>query len=249
MSNSKGRDYYNNLLVQQALKRIHNLYREEEDGIWGKNTEDAFNTFAWYEQQKENKEKEKTVIVEPKKEVITTVKRKLAKGSMQLFSPPADNVSALNNFYGLYGIKNQREPDLAWFTFPYPMRLYDTQQYLSRHRCHKKVKESLEAVLETARDMLGLDFIKEHNLDTYFGCYNPRAMRGNPNSISRHSYAVAIDINADQNQFQTPWKKDKIGQKGYANMPIEFIEIFEAFGWKSGATAWNKDAMHFQLTQ
>jgi hypothetical protein len=32
-------------------------------------------------------------------------------------------------------------------------------------------------------------------------------------------------------------------------MPVEAVEVFERAGWKSGARAWGKDAMHFQATQ
>lgn len=203
MSETKGIEYYKTLLCQQALNRIHNINAGPEDGQWGSKTQKALDVFAWYEQKKDRVEDkvaepkvDKNIVVpspEPHKDTS-----KFKKGLRQLFEPPSDNVAALVDFYGPYGIKDQREPDLVWFTFPYPMRLYDTKQVLSRHRCHRKVKESLEAVLETARDELGLDFIKEHNLDTYYGVYNPRPMRGNSNSISRHCLPAGTQVYTSQ---------------------------------------------------
>jgi hypothetical protein len=162
---------------------------------------------------------------------------------------PEDSVEEITAFYGPPGVRDVREPDLVRFVFPYPMFLYDTDKVLTTHRCHRKIRASLEGVLETVRDQLGMEFIRENHLDHYFGCYNPRPMRAQSNSISRHSWGIAIDIAATQNTFRTPWQEDKIGDPHYAEMPVEFIEIFERAGWKSGARAWGKDAMHFQATQ
>lgn len=160
---------------------------------------------------------------------------------------PADTFHAMTAYYGPHGIPDGREPDLVWFNMPYPMRLYDTNKVLKRHRCHRLVKTSLEAVLETARDKLGIEFIQAHRLDRFFGCYMPRNSR-NSKRLSTHAWAAAIDIDATHNQNMQRWEKNKIGQEGYATMPVEFIEIFETFGWKSGARAWGRDAMHFQAT-
>ena len=68
-------------------------------------------------------------------------------------------------------------------------------------------------------------------------------------SLSRHSWGIAIDLNPDENTMQTPWKAERIGQPGWATMPQEAIAVFEKHGWKSGAHAWGKDAMHFQATR
>ena len=153
-------------------------------------------------------------------------------------SIPADNVRSIRNSYGQEG----DESNLVWFKFPYPMWLYNRQQKLTRHRCHRDCKEELEGILETARDELGLDFIQKFDLDTFYGCFNHRPMRGRSRGISRHSWGIAIDFAAHRNGFRTPWPSK-------ADMPVDFIKIFERFGWKSGARAWGKDAMHFQRTK
>lgn len=211
------------ILVQEALiERGFSLGRWGADGHWGSTTQDAYDKY---------------------------IDSKIVQSELPLGDNiwPKDNVAALTKFYGLPGVKGGREADLVWFTFPYRMRLYDTDRVLTRHRCHRKVKDSLEGVLEAARDRLGLEFLQENHLDEYFGCYNSRRMRGGSN-ISRHSWGIAIDLAANQNAFKTPWAEDKIGDPGYATMPVEFIEIFEEAGWKSGARAWSRDSMHFQST-
>lgn len=157
---------------------------------------------------------------------------------------PRRNYASMIDFYGQPGDSS----NLVWFTFPYPMRLYDTDAVLTRHSCHKKVAGSLVAVLEEARDKLGIDFIREHKLDRYFGCYMNRPVRGGSQK-STHAWGAAIDINASNNRNRQLWSANKIGQPDYGTMPIEFIEIFERHGWKSGARAWGRDAMHFQATQ
>ena len=149
--------------------------------------------------------------------------------------PPEDNYNSLCDVYGQPG----DESKLVRFTFPYSMKLYgDTQ--IKTHRCHELVKPDLEAILETARDELGMEFIRKHHLDHYDGCYNYRKMRGG-SSMSRHSWGIAIDIAAQYNGNRVT--------KPRAEMPAEFIEIFQRFGWKSGGAAWGRDFMHFQRTK
>jgi hypothetical protein len=148
---------------------------------------------------------------------------------------PADEFTSISDVYGQPG----NESNLVQFNFPYEMKLYgDTP--IKSHRCHKLCKSDLEAILETARDELGMDFIRKYHLDHYDGCYNYRRMRGG-SSVSRHSWGIAIDIAAEYNGNHT--------RKPQAEMPGEFIEIFQRFGWKSGGAEWGRDYMHFQRTK
>ena len=157
---------------------------------------------------------------------------------------PEDNDAALRAFFGEPG-----EDNLVSFTLPYPMKLYTRDgQPVTRSRCHAKVKDSLCAVLEDIQRIYGKDWIEFHGLDVFGGIYNYRTMRRGT-SLSRHSWGIAIDLNPDENAMQTPWKAERIGQPGWANMPHEAIAVFEKHGWKSGARAWGKDAMHFQATR
>ena len=103
-------------------------------------------------------------------------------------------------------------------------------------------------MLEELHRTYGADWLAFHGLDVFGGIYNYRTMRRGT-SLSRHSWGIAIDLNPDENGMQTPWKAERIGQPGWANMPQEAIAVFEKHGWKSGARAWSKDAMHFQATR
>lgn len=158
---------------------------------------------------------------------------------------PLDNDAALRAFYGEPG----NESSLVRVQFPYPMELYERGgKKLTSHRCHKKVADSLRAVLQDILDTYGEEWIAYHGLNVFGGIYNFRQMRGG-RSLSRHSWGIAIDLNPNENSMHTPWRAENVGRPGWASMPAEAIEIFEKHGWKSGARAWGKDAMHFQATQ
>lgn len=158
---------------------------------------------------------------------------------------PADNDAAIRSFYGEPG----NESALVRVQFPYEMQLYERGgQTITSHRCHAKVADSLRAVLQEILDTFGEDWIAYHGLNVFGGIYNYRQMRGG-RSLSRHSWGIAIDINPGENSMHTPWRAENVGRPGWANMPVEAVEIFEKHGWKSGGRAWGKDAMHFQATK
>jgi hypothetical protein len=72
-------------------------------------------------------------------------------------------------------------------------------------------------------------------LKTWDGCFNIRRKRGGE-SLSLHSWGVAIDVNASWNQFGKP-----------PTMTSEFVACFTDAGFDWGGL-WSKpDGMHFQL--
>jgi hypothetical protein len=159
--------------------------------------------------------------------------------------PPTDTISELTRVFGQPGDESQ----LVSFEFPYPMKLYTRNgETVTKTRCHKKIKEPVLAALKEIFDTYGMEWIEKHGLNVYCGIFNHRKMR-NGSSLSRHSFGIAIDLNCAENGLTTPWDQDKIGQKGYANMPVEAIEIFEKHGFLSGARMWRRDAQHFQYTK
>jgi hypothetical protein len=111
---------------------------------------------------------------------------------------------------------------------------------MTSHRCHRKVKDSLEAVLKDLLDTFGLPYLTEYGLDVYGGCYNFRKKRGG-GSYSKHAWGVAIDINPAENGLHTPWPEE-------ATMPADVIDLFERHGWKSLGSLIGRDAMHFEAT-
>lgn len=158
---------------------------------------------------------------------------------------PLDTNAAIIDAYGNPGDEN----NLVEFLFPYPMHLYTRDgEMVSKTRVHKDCAESLNAIFKELLDTYGLGWIQEHGLNVYCGCFNFRKMRGGSN-LSRHSWGIAIDLNCGENGNKVPWQLNKIGEPSFANMPTEAIRIFQKHGWKSAATAWHRDAMHFQRTQ
>lgn len=72
-------------------------------------------------------------------------------------------------------------------------------------------------------------------LKTWNGCFNIRQKRG-VTSMSLHSWAIAIDINAAWNRF---------GQK--PTMSPELVACFTDAGFEWGGNWAKPDGMHFQL--
>ena len=72
-------------------------------------------------------------------------------------------------------------------------------------------------------------------LKTFDGCFNIRRMKGS-NSMSVHSWGLAVDFNAAENPFGESW-----------SFSDEFIQCFADAGFESGALWHRPDGMHFQL--
>ena len=161
-------------------------------------------------------------------------------------SPPEDDYHSMVAYYGQPG----DESKLGKIVFPYPMRLaWDKSITVNgSSQCHTRMIAPLLAALTELLDTYGIEWIKEHGLDLYGGIYKNRNTRGGVTK-SKHAWGAAIDLNPSTNGNKTPWRADKIGQKGYADMPLEAIVIFERHGFKSGGRAWTRDAMHFQFTK
>lgn len=72
-------------------------------------------------------------------------------------------------------------------------------------------------------------------IKTWDGCFNIRKKRG-LNSMSMHSWGLAIDINAAWNV---------LGKE--PTMSKELVKCFIDAGWEWGGTWTRKDGMHFQI--
>jgi hypothetical protein len=74
-------------------------------------------------------------------------------------------------------------------------------------------------------------------LKTWDGVFIIRTKRG-LNSLSLHSFAIAVDVNASENQLhQTP------------KLSAGFVKCFTDAGCDWGGTWTRKDGMHFQLSK
>lgn len=107
---------------------------------------------------------------------------------------------------------------------------------------HKKCAESLTRVLAHIWEQCGehQSAIDTLHYNRYDGSFNYRVMRGG-HALSMHSYAIAIDFDADENEF---------GHKVHAFHPDSLIvQAFEAEGWVWGGRWAFPDAMHFQASR
>lgn len=85
-------------------------------------------------------------------------------------------------------------------------------------------------------NLIRAGFVSE--LKTWDGCFNIRMMRGIKNSFSLHSWAIAIDVNAFENQLNMEPK-----------LSTGFVDCFVSSGFDWGGEWKRKDGMHFQLSQ
>lgn len=96
-------------------------------------------------------------------------------------------------------------------------------------------KLMIEPLTRAFGNLIVRGFVKE--LKTWDGCFNIRGQRGNPKTMSIHSWALAIDVNAAWNQFKKPPTLSK-----------EFVRCFTDAGFDWGGTWKCPDGMHFQLS-
>lgn len=161
------------------------------------------------------------------------------EGTVAAAAPwPSPDERSMTAFYGEPGDARK----LVTIQLPYAMRLaWKTSVVVTRTTCHRLVAESLQGVFETVLEHYGdVGAVREARMDLYGGCVNVRRQRGGK-AWSTHAWGVAVDLDPAKNRNLSPWPTA-------ATMPLEVIEIFEAAGWKSGARAWGRDAMHFQAT-
>jgi hypothetical protein len=105
-------------------------------------------------------------------------------------------------------------------------------------RFHKKAAPQLIA---------GFKALERENLDSkilsYEGSYNPRLIAGTT-KVSRHTYAIAFDVNASFNPFHKPPAAK--GTKGSLHEVADVLEQF-GFGWGGEFKPESIDGMHFEL--
>jgi len=111
--------------------------------------------------------------------------------------------------------------------------------------CNKVIVPSLEKVLRTLISK-GL----HTEIKTWDGCFNIRTQR-NSTAISRHSWAIAIDMNAAWNPLITikdPTKYDAI-RLAKMTWTEPFLQVWRDNNWVCGAD-WKTrlDGMHFEFT-
>jgi len=168
---------------------------------------------------------------------IRAVKRHLR--SMMPYPHPFPIQSQVSGFYGPHGVKDGYTPPQAEVDVPF--EIYYEDRLVKQVRPHEKCAISLKRVFDRILVMFPTPASRRASgISTYDGLYNPRAMRGGT-SWSMHSWAIAIDFDAENNGLNDFWPLK-------AKMPIEIMECFACEGWMAAGGFWSRDAMHFQAT-
>ena len=128
-----------------------------------------------------------------------------------------------------YGEPDPKNPCLTLWDVPkeleigvIPKRIY----------CNNDLVEPLKKAFQ---NLIARKFVDE--LKTWDGCFNIRNKRG-LSSMSLHSWAIAIDVNAFENGLG---KEPKLSSG--------FVKCFTDAGFDWGGTWKRKDGMHFQLAK
>jgi len=96
-------------------------------------------------------------------------------------------------------------------------------------------KDLVEPLTQALRTLVKTGHINE--LKTWDGCFNIRTKRG-LSSLSLHSWAIAIDVNAFEN-----------GLGKIPKLSPGFVKCFTNAGFDWGGTWTRPDGMHFQLSK
>ena len=119
------------------------------------------------------------------------------------------------------------EAAMTLLTVPTELR---TGAVPARIYCNRDLVQPLLRAFENLRDANLTDEIK-----TWDGCFNIRSKKVNQ-SLSLHSWGLAIDINASLNQLGKP-----------PTLPANVVLCFLEAGFEWGGTWDTPDGMHLQL--
>lgn len=158
---------------------------------------------------------------------------------------PYDDTPSMKAFYGEPISPASTQKDLVWLNFPDEetvlyshsgARLTDHDgDGRPDHRCHKLVRDRLEAAMHECFSVFSLYNFRQQGLHVFGGCWSYRRSTGG-SRFSTHAWGAAIDINPGEN----PWKVNR------TSFDDRVFDIFEKHGFLSGLRAWGHDAMHFQ---
>lgn len=144
----------------------------------------------------------------------------------------------VSTFYGEMG------SNLHLLTVPYPIFYEGKPVKNNQISVHGKVAKSVARVLEKVLKAYGEKEIRKLRLDQYSGSFNIRKMKGGT-SWSMHSWAIAIDWDAENNPYAWDHTKAEFARAAYENWWL----AWEAEGWLSLGRARDFDWMHVQAAR
>ena len=149
-----------------------------------------------------------------------------------------------NEIVKKYGKPNETgEGYLTTILLPYPMKLaWDLDTKVTKMRCHKLAAEAFLNVFNDLLAHYGMNEIERLGIDLFGGCFNYRKMRGG-SEWSKHSWAIAIDLDPARNKLKETAKTARFARPEYQPM----IDIFYNNGFINLGIEKNYDWMHFEL--
>ena len=136
--------------------------------------------------------------------------------------------------------------NLTKITLPYPMRIaWDKKVTITSVYCHKKIAPALLNVFNEILGKYGLNNIQSLGIDLFGGLHNYRKMRGSTTRWSRHSWAIAIDLDPDRNGLKTKKPQAQFSKPEYKAM----IDIFYKNGFVGYGPENDYDWMHFEYAK
>lgn len=142
-----------------------------------------------------------------------------------------------------YGQPNAEGTYLTTIELPYPMRLsWEPSKTVKTMRVHKLAAKAFLGVFNDLLKHYGYSEIKRLGIDLFGGCFNYRKMRGG-NSLSRHSWGIAIDLDPVRNGMKSTRANAQFAKPEYKPM----LDIFARYGFISYGVTANFDWMHFEL--
>lgn len=135
--------------------------------------------------------------------------------------------------------------NLTLLDLPFPMILsWDRATTVNRFSVHEKVHDSAKRCFERIADAYDAEQRRDLGIDIFGGCYSHRPMRGGTR-LSMHAYAIAIDLNPEENQFRWDHTKARFAKPDCATLH----KIFEDEGWVNLGRVRDYDWMHFQCAR
>jgi hypothetical protein len=133
---------------------------------------------------------------------------------------------------------------LTVIDLPYPMRIaWDKGKTVNKIQCHKLIANNLKNVFTELLAHYGLEKIQELGIDLFGGCLNVRLMRGSKIRWSRHSWAIAFDLDPERNKLKETKKTARFARPEYKKM-IEIIYKNDFIGYGPEK---DYDWMHFEI--
>jgi LysM repeat protein len=145
----------------------------------------------------------------------------------------------INNLFG----KPCDQSNFVKMQLPFPMRLaWDLKTKVTSVTVHKAIAHQLYGALLDIFYHYGLGKIQELGIDIFGGILNCRKVRGGA-AKSRHSWAIAIDLDPERNGLKVKWANANFSKPVYQFV----IKAFYKWGFINYGKEYDFDAMHFEV--